>query len=121
MNANLSDVAVIGFLLAALSLPLALGLVPRNRFYGFRVPATLRDDRVWQVTNRRMGWEMIALGLALWVFSDWLATTAIEPSQARVIGVVTMIVALIAFTIRGWRFANRVARERAPSPPLSRR
>jgi uncharacterized membrane protein len=34
------------------SIPLALDLVPRNRFYGFRTRKTLSDDAIWYAANR---------------------------------------------------------------------
>lgn len=48
-------------IILALSLPLILGVVPRNRFYGVRVPQTMADDATWYSTNRLGG---IALCLA---------------------------------------------------------
>ena len=47
MSIGLAEVTAVGVLLAVLSIPPALGWVPRNRVYGFRVPATLRSDAVW--------------------------------------------------------------------------
>ena len=53
--------AAIFFLLA---IPLVLGLIPRNRFYGMRMPKTLSDDRVWYPVNRVAGVAiMIASGI----------------------------------------------------------
>jgi uncharacterized membrane protein len=40
------------------SLPLILGLVPRNRIYGIRTRKTLSDDRTWYSVNR-FGGRMI--------------------------------------------------------------
>jgi len=107
----LSDVAVIGFLLALVSVPLALGWVPRNRVYGFRVGATLKDDRVWYATNRRMGLEMIVIGLALWGMTELLGRSALDESTAGRIAWVTLVVVIASFIVRGWRYANRVARQ----------
>lgn len=47
-------------LIGALSLPLALGLVPPNRIYGVRTPATLSDPRLWKRANRFGGLALIA-------------------------------------------------------------
>ncbi len=38
-----------------LAIPLALGLIPRNRFYGMRTAKTLSDERVWYSANRITG------------------------------------------------------------------
>ncbi|MFH1807277.1 MAG: SdpI family protein [Pseudomonadota bacterium] len=39
-------------LFVVLGLPLLLGLVPRNRIYGFRSRQAMADDRAWYRINR---------------------------------------------------------------------
>ncbi len=41
--------------MVALSIPLILGVVPRNRLYGVRVPETMADERLWYAVNRLTG------------------------------------------------------------------
>ncbi len=41
------------------SIPLVLGIVPRNRVYGIRTRKTLSDDAVWYPANRFGGWALI--------------------------------------------------------------
>ena len=107
----LNDVDVVGFVLALASVPLAFGWIPRNRLYGFRVPPTLRDDRVWYVTNRKMGIEGIVMGLGLWALAAGLERSSLDPGTARLMGIGLFFVALIVFIVRGWLFASRVARQ----------
>jgi len=45
-----------------MAIPLVLGLIPRNRIYGVRIPKTLSDDGVWYRTNRFGGWVLIVSG-----------------------------------------------------------
>jgi len=47
-------------ILAALALPLALGIVPPNWLYGFRTRKTISSPEVWYPANRVAGWWMIA-------------------------------------------------------------
>jgi uncharacterized membrane protein len=47
------------FLIGIAAIPLILGLVPRNRTYGFRTSKTLPDDGVWYRSNRFGGWALI--------------------------------------------------------------
>ena len=47
-------------LIALLSVPLILRLVPPNRFYGVRTRKTLADDRIWYPANRLGGWLLLA-------------------------------------------------------------
>ena len=74
---------LVGYILPAflicLAIPMALGLVPPNRFYGFRTPKTMSSPAVWYPANRVSGWCIIAAGLlaiglnfALWItHPDW--------------------------------------------------
>lgn len=43
-----------------LALPLVLGLIPPNRFYGVRTRATLASPEVWRKANRVGGWGVLA-------------------------------------------------------------
>jgi len=47
--------AVPALLLFVVALPLVLGLIPRNRLYGFRTKKTLSDDGIWYQVNRFAG------------------------------------------------------------------
>jgi uncharacterized membrane protein len=54
-----------GAVLIAMSLPLILGKVPPNPWYGFRVGRTLKDPAVWYAANRYAAWRMMAVGVAV--------------------------------------------------------
>jgi uncharacterized membrane protein len=56
---------IAGLVAIGLSIPLVLGKVPPNRWYGFRTPKTLSDERVWYPANRAGGWAMLAAGFAI--------------------------------------------------------
>lgn len=57
--------AIPSLLLFLLAIPLAAGIVPRNRFYGLRTPRTLSEDRIWYPVNRVAG---IALLIASGIY-----------------------------------------------------
>ena len=46
--------------LALISLPLIVGLIPPNRFYGFRTSKTLGDSAIWYRANRFAGFAILA-------------------------------------------------------------
>ena len=46
-------------LILLFSIPLVLGIVPRNRFYGIRTCRTLSTDDIWYPANRFGGWALI--------------------------------------------------------------
>jgi uncharacterized membrane protein len=51
--------AIPAFAFLILSIPLALGMIPRNRLYGFRTRRTLADDAVWYRVNRVAGFGIM--------------------------------------------------------------
>lgn len=107
---DLADIFFIGILFAVLSLPLLFGLIPRNPIYGFRVPATLRDEAVWYAINRRTAREAIGIGLVHAALAWLFDRSGLDTPVVRVTLSVTLLTALVVFTVRGWKAANRMAR-----------
>lgn len=97
----------LGPLLLVLAVPLMLRWVPRNRLYGFRVAATLRDDAVWYEVNASAGRQSVSLG-ALMVALEFVLPLSLRNATLSTVGVV----GLMLITTIGWRRANRLARER---------
>ncbi len=65
--------------LLVVSVPLAFGLVPRNRLYGLRMPFTMASDAAWYRANRIFAIATIA-ACALWLLLQFLIPLAF-PSQ----------------------------------------
>jgi uncharacterized membrane protein len=105
--------AALGLLLVGIGWPLARRRVGPNRWYGLRVPATFADVRVWYEANAVAGRDLIALGVLLMVLALTLPTVAgvRGPAFAAVEAGVAAIGSLV-MTVRGWRLANRLLRER---------
>lgn len=108
MRFGLAEVSAVGILLAVLSVPPMLGWVPRNRLYGFRVPATLRSDAVWYAINRRFGLELIVVGIGLAAMAAAVDAAGLDTPTGRAMAVVAMVASLLATTVRGWKAANRM-------------
>lgn len=96
----------IGPVLILVAIPLLFRWVPRNRLYGFRVPATLRNDAVWYEVNARFARHCLLLG-AIIVVLDFALPRALSDA---VLGTVA-VVGLVVTTIVNWRYANRLARQ----------
>ncbi|MDB6006282.1 MAG: hypothetical protein JWR15_3269 [Prosthecobacter sp.] len=60
-----SGIESVGLLLAALSLPLWLRLVPMNSFYGVRLPSTFVSDKRWYEVNAVFGKHLFAWSLTI--------------------------------------------------------
>ena len=56
---SLITILGVSLLLAALAVPLALRLVPRNAVYGFRTRATMANDELWLSANAYFGRRLI--------------------------------------------------------------
>ncbi len=64
VSISLVFVGVIGIVLA---IPMLMGKVPRNHFYGFRTKLSLSSDEIWYSTNR-----FSAKGLIYWAICNLL-------------------------------------------------
>lgn len=98
----------IGVVLAVVGLPLAKRKVRRNAFYGFRIPRTMRDDRIWEPVNAMTGVALVvagiiaaAVGLLLVVFADNDAMAELTLG----IGAPALLLWLVVSIWRGWRLA----------------
>jgi hypothetical protein len=57
---------------AFLAVPLVLGLVPPNRYYGVRTAAAMASPDVWKRVNRVAGWGVLAAsGIYVTVARVW--------------------------------------------------
>ena len=65
------------------SIPLILRMIPRNGFYGFRVPKTLASDNVWYPANQASGVALLLAGCI------WLAAAlgAVPPRYVTLVGI----------------------------------
>jgi len=59
----LGFILLVPLLIIVVSVPLILGKVPRNHWYGFRTPKTLASDAVWYPANRLGGKYLCVAGL----------------------------------------------------------
>ncbi len=68
----------------AVSIPLAAGWVPPNRWYGFRTPTTLSDPELWRRVNTFAGWSML-LGAVIGFIIVTLLPEIVDPWGTLVI------------------------------------
>jgi uncharacterized membrane protein len=69
MQAMLVMYLAFGLLSIALALPLMLEKVKPNHLYGFRIPATLENPRIWYAVNKHFGKRFLVTGILLTVGS----------------------------------------------------
>lgn len=77
-------------LIILVSVPLIFGLIPRNRFYGFRTSRTLQSDAVWYPINRAGGILFAVAGVM------WLLSAVLRPEWPNeLIGVGLLLAAVV--------------------------
>ena len=54
---------VTSLIMIGIGLPMALGKVPQNNWYGFRFPVTMRSQEAWDTANRQYGWWLVLAGV----------------------------------------------------------
>ena len=88
-------------------LPLAMNLIPPNRWSGVRVPKTLSDERIWYLVNSYCGKGLGLTGVITIVCAVALRLTAMPPatywaicSTVLVGGLVLWVVATLIYV---WR------------------
>lgn len=105
----------IGPILIILSFPFLLRWVPQNRVFGFRVPATLRNKKVWYDANALCARHYLLLGLVM-VGLEFVLPLSMRNTTLQVVA----LVGLVAITAADWRTANRWDRESPTSHTLHR-
>ena len=89
----------IALLIVCLAIPLAMGKIKRNPWYGFRTPRTLSSDEIWYSANRSAAVNMIVAGILIWVVAALLYVMKDQmPSQ-------TVVIVMAGFTFAAMVFA----------------
>jgi uncharacterized membrane protein len=102
--------AIPALVLFIVAVPLVLGLIPRNRFYGVRTRASLPDDHVWYAVNRLAGSAiMIASVVYAAVALAWpYDRSASDNSSTWGLHLAAFVVPLIVGIAPALRYAKRV-------------
>jgi uncharacterized membrane protein len=105
-----------GGLLVVLGVPLLLGKVPPNGFYGVRLRATFEDPRVWYETNRKGGLGFLLVGVGTIALT--LALGASRVSDVSVALASAAFLTLGALATAAWCavYARRRLRELRSNP-----
>jgi len=87
----------------AFSIPMVLGKIPPNRFYGFRTRKTLSNPEVWYSANRLAGIDLIIASLASLLASALLIP--LLPEQDALLASVLLFAmgALLATGVSLWQ------------------
>jgi len=95
--------ALVGLMFAGLSVPLIKGLVPPNRFYGFRTAKSLANPKIWYEINRISGTDLFLAGAFITVSSLAMLVFAqrMQPEVIAITLLIVMIVSLVGVLLHG--------------------
>ena len=96
-------------LIFALGIPLALKLVPPNRFYGFRTSTTFSSLEAWYQINFATGLALIAAGLVGGLLALLLSQEMIslKPEPRYITGILLAAVVMLTFLVPVAIYSNR--------------
>ena len=99
---------IAGLVIIGVSIPLARGLVGRNRLYGVRLAASMKSDDAWYAINRFGGKRMIVWAVPLIVVGVVCFFIPLQQhfALALIFGFVPLIFVIIPI-IEMYRFASR--------------
>jgi len=100
----------LALLFLVLGIPLMLGKVKRNSLYGARFPATMADDRVWDVVNRKTGFVFVAGGAVAGIV-DLLAVTGVFTRDVGLYVTGALVAYVLIASVWLWRYSEQVARD----------
>jgi uncharacterized membrane protein len=100
----------LALLFLVLGIPLMLGKVKRNSLYGARFPATMADDRVWDVVNRKSGLLFVAGGSVAGIV-DLLAVTGVFTRDVGLYVTGALVAYALIASVWLWRYSEQVARD----------
>ncbi|HWQ22162.1 MAG TPA: SdpI family protein [Clostridia bacterium] len=100
----------LALLFVVLGVPLMIGKVKRNSVYGARFRATMADDRVWDVVNRKCGLLLVAGG-ALAGVVDLLAVVGVVTRAVGAYAAGALLVYILIATVWLWRYSERIAKD----------
>jgi uncharacterized membrane protein len=100
----------LALLFLVLGIPLMLGKVKRNSLYGARFPATMADDHVRDVVNRKMGFVFVAGGAAAGI-ANVLAVAGVFTRDVGQYVVGALVTYILIASVWLWHYSERVARD----------
>lgn len=99
----------LGVLCIVGGLPLAMNIIPPNRWGGVRVRKTLSDERIWYLVNSYFGKRLILTGIITIVCAVVLRLTAMPPTTYGAICVLVLSGGLALMSVTTLIYVWRVS------------
>ena len=99
----------LGVLCIVGGLPLAMNIIPPNRWSGVRLPKTLSDERIWYLVNSYFGKRLLLTGIITVVLAVALRLTAMSPATYGAICVLVLVGGLVLTIIMTLIYMKRIS------------
>jgi len=93
-----------------LGLPLKKRKIKPNWFYGFRTPATLKDETLWYDVNEKTGTDLVVIGNVLAVLAAAMFGLQVSPVQFTGICVAWILMGGMLSVFRCFVFVSQRSR-----------
>ena len=100
----------VGTILVCFGVPLFLGRVRPNWWYGCRTKKTLSDEKVWYAVNRVAGRDLVAAGVAVVASSLALLVFGrdMNPTHAVLALLLVLLLSVIIMAVESYRTQKRM-------------
>jgi len=94
---------LVGMIEIIIAFPLFMGKVKKNIYYGFRLPKTLSNDKIWHKANKYTGRDLIFAGIFVVISSLILSFFRydLSISNITIISTIVLLGSLFIVIIRG--------------------
>jgi len=108
---SLGVCSMVSLLLIGLSIPLALGKIARNQWYGFRTKKTLADDVVWYRANRTAAVNLISAGIFILLTAGvvFAVKDSIPAKTSVVLMPIVTMAAILAAVVKSFMSLKKAA------------
>lgn len=97
-------------ILAALSIPLILKVVPPNRIYGLRTPKTLASEALWYRANSFAGWAFLIAAVTSIALLEAMRNGVLPAVSPEIVAVVLpVLLAVVACFVYLRRITGNLA------------
>ena len=101
---------IVGVIYISLGIPLLLGRIPPNAWYGCRTRKTLSSEEIWYPVNRVSGRYMIISGVAviLSAFGVFIFRRSLGPDHGAAILLVVLVVSVLGMVVESLRAQRKL-------------
>jgi uncharacterized membrane protein len=94
--------AIVGIIYVGLGVPLLLGRIPPNAWYGCRTQKTLSSEEIWYPVNRVTGRYMIISGVALILssFGVFIFRGLLGPNDGAIILLAVLVLSVVGMVVK---------------------